>query len=102
FRRELPEAAIYVYDNNSTDNTAAVARDAGAIVAHEPRQGKGYVVQAMFEQVDADYYVMVDGDGTYPANAVHRLLDPVMHGEAAMVVGSRLHRDSASEFKRAN
>jgi len=102
FRRELPDADIYVYDNNSSDGTLARAAEAGAIVRQERRQGKGYVVQSMFQQVDADYYVMVDGDGTYPSKMVHQLLDPVMRGQAAMVVGSRLHRESVSEFKRAN
>src|SRR5438445_13752098 len=72
FRAELPCARIYVFDNNSTDRTAERAVAAGAIVLHESRQGKGYVVQSMFRQVNADIYVMVDGDGTYPAEAVHR------------------------------
>src|SRR5438270_7966681 len=102
FRAQLPDAAIYVFDNNSSDRTADCAGAAGAIVVHERRRGKGYVTRAMFRQVDADAYVMVDGDGTYPAAAVHRLLAPVLSGEADMVVGSRLHSDSHSEFKQLN
>lgn len=102
FRAELPEAIIYVYDNNSTDRTAERARAAGAVVRHEPRQGKGYVVQAMFRQIDADVYVLVDGDGTYPAASVHELITPVLVGEADQVVGSRLHASSQSEFRAIN
>src|SRR5689334_4355092 len=68
FRNELPSADIYVFDNNSTDRTVQLARDSGAIVFHEARQGKGFVVQSMFRQVEADVYVMVDGDATYPAS----------------------------------
>jgi glycosyltransferase involved in cell wall biosynthesis len=102
FRAELPDATIYVFDNNSTDATATVARQAGAIVMSERRQGKGYVVQTMFRKVDAEIYVMVDGDGTYPAGSVHRLMEPIVNNEADMVVGSRLHPDSRSNFKAAN
>jgi glycosyltransferase involved in cell wall biosynthesis len=102
FREELPSAQIYVFDNNSTDGTARVARESGATVFMERRQGKGYVVQSMFRKVDADIYIMVDGDGTYPASSVHRLMEPVVSGDADMVVGSRLHRDSRSSFKTTN
>jgi hypothetical protein len=102
FREELPHARVYVFDNNSTDRTAEEARRAGAHVRTERRQGKGYVVQSMFRQVDADFYVMVDGDDTYPAEAVHALLAPVAAGEADMSVGSRLHAESQSQFKRRN
>ncbi len=102
FREELPEATIWVFDNNSTDGTAAAAREAGASVAFERRQGKGYVVQTMFRKVDADFYVLVDGDGTYPASEVRKLLAPVLAGEADMVIGSRLHAGSSSEFQRRN
>src|ERR1051325_5806900 len=91
FRAELPEARVYVFDNNSTDRTAEEARRAGAIVFHEPRRGKGFVVQSMFRLVDAELYVMVDGDDTYPAEAVHRLLAPVAAGDADMAGGSRPH-----------
>src|SRR5215203_7172000 len=102
FQAELPHARIYVFDNNSTDRTAEEARRAGAEVFNERRQGKGYVVQSMFRQVDADFYVMVDGDDTYPAEAVHALLAPVVAGEVDMSVGSRLHAQSQSQFKRRN
>ena len=102
FRAVLPEADIYVFDNNSSDRTVEEARSAGAMVFHERRQGKGFVVQAMFSNVDADVYVMVDGDGTYPPAAVSRLIAPVLRGEADMVVGSRLHNESKSQFKQAN
>lgn len=102
FREELPEARVYVFDNNSTDRTVEEAKRAGALVFNERRQGKGYVVQSMFRQVDADFYVMVDGDDTYPAEAVHALLAPVVAGEADMSVGSRLHAQSQSQFKRRN
>ena len=102
FRAELPDARIYVFDNNSTDRTAETARAAGAIVLSEPRQGKGYVVQSMFRRVDADVYVMVDGDETYPASEVARLIDPILKDEADMVVGSRLHAGTSSEFRSIN
>lgn len=102
FRLELPAARIYVFDNNSADETAAVAREAGAIVIQEPRLGKGNVVQAMFRQIDSDVYVMVDGDDTYPAEAVHRLVAPIRNGEADMVIGSRLQDASKSEFRAIN
>jgi glycosyltransferase involved in cell wall biosynthesis len=102
FNSELPAAKIYVFDNNSSDQTAAEARRAGAIVFSERRQGKGYVVQAMFRRVDADFYIMVDGDGTYPPDAIHRLLAPVVSGDVDMVIGSRLHADSQSQFKQMN
>ena len=102
FRAELPTADIYVFDNNSVDRTVALAEAAGATVFHERRQGKGYVTQAMFRQIDAETYVIVDGDNTYPPAAVHRLLQPVIDGEADMVVGSRLHAESKSEFKHLN
>ena len=102
FRAELPGAEVYVFDNNSTDGTSEEARTAGAIVIKEIRQGKGYVVQSMFQRVDADVYVMVDGDATYSAAAVHTLIQPVLKQEAEMVVGSRLHGGSKSEFKKLN
>jgi len=102
FRAQLPEADIYVFDNNSTDRTVERAREAGALVHFEWRQGKGYVVQSMFRQVDADIYIMVDGDGTYPPAEVHALVAPVLSDEADMVVGSRLHDESSSQFKFLN
>ncbi|MEY2551580.1 MAG: hypothetical protein QOG12_1724 [Verrucomicrobiota bacterium] len=102
FRRELPDALICVFDNNSTDRTVARAQAAGARVLQEARRGKGFVVQSIFRHVDADVYVMVDGDATYPPAAVHALIAPVAAGDADMVVGSRLHSDSRSEFKQFN
>src|ERR1051325_8207102 len=102
YNEELTVARVYVFDNNSTDRTAEEARRAGAEVFNERRQGKGYVVQSMFRQVDADFYVMVDGDDTYTPQAVHTLLAPVVTGEADMTVGSRLHADSRSQFRRRN
>lgn len=102
FRAELPDADIYVFDNNSTDRTVEEARAAGAVVYFERRQGKGFVVQSMFRRVDADLYIMVDGDGTYPPAEVHRLLAPVAADEADMSVGSRLHEQSESQFKSLN
>jgi len=102
FREKLPSADIYVYDNNSTDNTVEEAKRAGAIIRFEKRQGKGNVVRSMFKQIEADIYVMVDGDGTYPADKVNELIKPVMNGEADMVVGSRLHSSSKSHFNYMN
>lgn len=102
FRANLPEAEIFVYDNNSSDRTAEIALSEGAIVRQERRQGKGYVVQAMFREVDADLYVMVDGDTTYPADVVQSLLEPVTSGMADMVIGSRLHRTASSQFRLLN
>jgi glycosyltransferase involved in cell wall biosynthesis len=102
FRERLPAASIEVFDNNSEDRTAEVARQAGAQVHVERRRGKGYVVQAMFRQVDADYYVLVDGDDTYPAEQVQSLLQPVIEGRADMVIGSRMGKGSASEFRFVN
>jgi glycosyltransferase involved in cell wall biosynthesis len=102
FRAELPEADIYVFDNNSADGTVEEARRAGAFVLHERRQGKGFVVQQMFQRLEADIYVMVDGDGTYAPGDVRRLIEPVLNDEADMVVGSRLHDGSQSEFRMLN
>lgn len=102
FRAQLPEADIYVFDNNSCDRTAERAREAGAIVLSEKRQGKGYVVRSMFRKVEADIYVMVDGDGTYPPTSVHQLISPILNQEADMVVGSRLHAQSTSQFRYLN
>lgn len=102
FKRELPEADVYVYDNNSTDDTAALAEKAGALVRKETHQGKGNVVRTMFREIDADAYVLVDGDDTYPAEEVHKLLEPVLEGNADMVIGDRLSNGTYySENKRA-
>lgn len=97
FKRVLPDADIYVYDNNSKDDTAAIAEDHGAIVRTEPRQGKGNVVRQMFREIDADYYIMVDGDDTYPAEAAPRLLEPLMNNTADMTVGDRLSNGTYGE-----
>ena len=102
FRRELPGATIYVYDNNSSDDTSAIAREHGAVVRFEPRQGKGNVVRQMIRDIDADYYIMADGDDTYPAEYAPDLLCPLMNDEADTVVGDRLSNGTyGEENKRA-
>ncbi|HJJ12637.1 MAG TPA: glycosyltransferase family 2 protein [Clostridiaceae bacterium] len=90
FKKELPEADIYVYNNNSKDKTEEIARKIGATVVNEYKQGKGNVVRSMFRDIEADLYVMVDGDDTYPAEFVHKLIEPVRNGEADMAIGDRL------------
>lgn len=97
FKRVLPGAIIYVYDNNSTDSTPAIARDHGAIVRTETRQGKGNVVRQMLRDIDADYYLMVDGDDTYPAEAATDLLAPLIADQADMSVGDRLSNGTYGE-----
>ena len=97
FHRELPEATIYVYDNNSSDETSAIAREHGATVRFEPRQGKGNVVRQMLRDIDADAYIMVDGDDTYPADAAKDLLAPILDGSADHVVGDRLSNGTYGE-----
>ncbi|WP_165045170.1 glycosyltransferase [Adlercreutzia sp. ZJ138] len=94
FIAALPGARVFVYDNNSTDGTADIAHEHGAIVKHERRQGKGNVVRQMMRDIDANYYVMVDGDDTYPAKAARALLEPLFADEADMVVGDRLSNGS--------
>ena len=102
FARELPGATIYVYDNNSADDTSAIARAHGAVVRFEPRQGKGNVVRQMLRDIDADYYIMADGDDTYPAEFAPALLAPLMADEADTVVGDRLSNGTyGEENKRA-
>lgn len=96
FRRELPESTIYVYDNNSQDDTAHIARAEGAVVRREVRQGKGNVVRSMFRDIDADIYIMADGDDTYPAEFVHDLMRPILDHEADMTIGDR-HSDGSYE-----
>ena len=100
FREALPEAIVYVYDNNSTDGTAKVAAEAGAMVRKELRQGKGNVVRRMFREIDADVYLMVDGDGTYPARAAAEMIQPVLDDGVDMVIGDRLSTTYFSENKR--
>ena len=101
FKHELKDAAIYVYDNNSKDNTYTIAKDAGAIVVKESAQGKGNVVRSMFRDIDADVYVMVDGDDTYPADEVHKLIYKVINENVDMVIGDRLSNGTyAEENKR--
>lgn len=97
FKRELPEAEIYVYNNNSTDNTSEIARRAGAIVKNEYNQGKGNVVRTMFRDIEADIYVMVDGDDTYPAEDVHRLIEPIREGRADITIGDRISNGTYSK-----
>jgi glycosyltransferase involved in cell wall biosynthesis len=99
FQRALPEAQIFVYDNNCSDATAANAEKAGAIVRREKRQGKGFVVAGMFEQVQTDIVVMVDGDDTYDASIVRSLLEPILKGDADMAVATRLHDYGDNSFR---
>ena len=102
FKRELPESEIYVMNNRSTDRSSEIAEEAGAIVMQVRRQGKGAVVREMFRKIDADIYVMIDGDDTYPAEAVHELIKPVADGTAEMVVGDRLSKGQyAAQNKRS-
>jgi glycosyltransferase involved in cell wall biosynthesis len=99
FRIQLPQADIYVFDNNSTDNSRALAEAAGAIVIKEKRQGKGFVVAAMLRKVRADYYIMVDADDTYPAEYCRALLQPLYDDQADMVVGQRLSEYDQHAFR---
>ena len=99
FKKELPDSIIFVYDNNSVDKTANIAKKEGAVVVKEKNQGKGNVVRSMFRDVDADIYVMVDGDDTYPANEVHELIDAIKEGND-MAIGDRLSSTYFSENKR--
>ncbi|TAA09939.1 glycosyltransferase [Pseudoxanthomonas winnipegensis] len=100
FRAALPQAEVWVFDNASTDDTAQVARAAGAQVRRVPAKGKGNVVRAMFRDVEADAYLMVDGDDTYPAGAAAALLEEVRQGRADMVVGTRLEDFQHASFRR--
>ncbi len=97
FHAAMPKALIYVYDNNSSDDTAQIARDHGAIVRYEGLQGKGNVVRSMFRDIEARYYVMVDGDDTYPAEAAADLVEPLVRGMADMTVGDRMSNGSYRE-----
>lgn len=100
WKSALPEATVYVYDNNSTDGTADIAKEAGAVVRYEYQQGKGNVIRRMFREVDAEAYIMVDGDDTYPADCAREMADLVLHKQSDMVVGDRLSSTYFSENKR--
>jgi glycosyltransferase involved in cell wall biosynthesis len=102
FKAVLPTAELYVIDNNSTDATKLVARKAGAIVLRETRPGKGNAVRKAFREVEADFYILVDGDDTYPAEDAPRLLKPLLDDEADMVVATRLNVGAKSEFRWLN
>lgn len=100
YHQVLPNARIYVYDNNSTDNTGLSAQKAGAIVRHEYRQGKGNVIRSMFRDIDADCYLMIDGDDTYPAENAKAMCQLILDGKADMVIGDRLSSTYFEENKR--
>ncbi len=100
FKRVLPDAVVYVYDNNSTDNTAEIAKEAGAIVRYEYQQGKGNVIRRMFREIDAECYIMADGDDTYPAENAAEMAEFVLKKKTDMVVGDRLSSTYFSENKR--
>ena len=100
FRSVLPESTVYVYDNNSNDDTASIAARAGAVVRHEYQQGKGNVIRRMFREIDAECYIMVDGDDTYPAEYAREMADLVLEKKADMVVGDRLSSTYFTENKR--
>lgn len=100
YKKALPESDIYVYDNNSSDNTDKIAKKAGAIVKYEYRQGKGNVIRSMFREIDADCYLMIDGDDTYPSENAREMCDLVLEGKADMVIGDRLSSTYFTENKR--
>lgn len=100
WRKELPEAIIYVYDNNSSDDTVEIAQKAGAVIRHEYCQGKGNVIRRMFREIDAEAYIMVDGDDTYPAEYGRKMVDLVLEKHVDMVVGDRLSSTYFEENKR--
>ncbi len=100
YKKALPGAEIYVYDNNSTDQTDVIARSAGAIVRYEYRQGKGNVIRSMFRDIEADCYLMIDGDNTYPADNAKEMCDLVLQGKADLVIGNRLSSTYFEENKR--
>lgn len=101
YKKALPEADIYVYDNNSTDGTDEIARKAGAIVKYERKQGKGNVIRTMFREIEADCYLMIDGDDTYPAESAREMCDYVLNENVDMVIGDRLSSTYFTENKRA-
>ena len=96
FRAALPDARVFVYDNNSTDGTVAAAKDAGAVVRRETHQGKGYVVRRMFNDIEADIYVLVDGDATYDAPSARAMIDRLVADRLDMVVATRIDREEAA------
>ena len=100
FKSALPDAVIYVYDNNSSDGTAEIAEKAGAVVRHEYAQGKGNVIRRMFREIDAEVYIMADGDDTYPASAAPAMIEPVLERHVDMVIGDRLSSTYFTENKR--
>ena len=100
YKNALPEADIYVYDNNSSDGTDKIARDAGAIVRYETKQGKGNVIRTMFREIDADCYLMIDGDDTYPAESAREMCNYVLENDVDMVIGDRLSSTYFQENKR--
>ncbi|MCX4249174.1 MAG: glycosyltransferase family 2 protein [Bacilli bacterium] len=100
YKKALPEATIYVYDNNSNDGTDVLAKKAGAEVRYEYRQGKGNVIRSMFRDINADCYLMIDGDDTYPAESAREMCDLVLEGKADMVIGDRLSSTYFQENKR--
>lgn len=100
YKRALPEADIYVYDNNSTDGTDEIAKKAGAIVRYESKQGKGNVIRTMFREIEADCYLMIDGDDTYPAENAREMCDYVLNENVDMVIGDRLSSTYFKENKR--
>ena len=100
YKKALPEADIYVYDNNSKDGTDKIAKKAGAIVRYEYRQGKGNVIRTMFREIDADCYLMIDGDDTYPAENAREMCDLILNDKADMVIGDRLSSTYFTENKR--
>ena len=100
YKKALPDAEIYVYDNNSSDGTDEIAKKAGAIVRYEYKQGKGNVIRSMFKNIDADCYLMIDGDDTYPAENAKEMCDYILNGEADMVIGDRLSSTYFKENKR--
>ena len=100
YKKALPEATIYVYDNNSSDGTDKLAKKAGAVVRYEYKQGKGNVVRSMFRQIDAECYLMIDGDDTYPAENAREMCDIILNHEADMVIGDRLSSTYFKENKR--
>ena len=100
YKKVLPEADIYVYDNNSKDDTDKIAKKAGAIVKYEYRQGKGNVIRTMFKEIDADCYLMIDGDDTYPASSAREMCNYVLNNKVDMVIGDRLSSTYFTENKR--